>query len=810
MKKIIYLTVIGCIVSFSMHAQSYKKIVDAAFSEYNDGNYHGAAQLFKQALESEGSDLDIWYQYGLALKNQKAFGAAKSAFEYIVVDKNNSKNPDAIFQLAELYRIDEQYEASAKYYKLYLEMYEGQNQETDKKVDLGLRSAIWVQDQLDLPVKNVTHLGEGVNTTDSEHSPVYNDSTLSFASLRFGSDESLKRSRILEKQDDADGSEVAKEVPNFNKAADITSNPAFSATGDLMFYTICNYDENDDIICEIYYRKKTNKLYELGYSAGDGVNKAGFTSTQPAVVDLDGKRFLYFVSNRPGSVGGTDIWRSEFSENMQFGAPINLSSINTEYDELTPHFQKSTNTLFYSTNGLEGFGSFDVYKREHLGGHEFGEPVNMGLSINSSYDDIFYFISEDGKQAYLSSNRKGSLYSEDGFETCCYDIYQVEPEKCEIDLYALVFDKVDQSEINDARIVIKNKKTGDVVYDRILTGTHKAEAYLDCTEDYTITASKDGYVSSTVDLNFSKDGFELNGGSHEEQLYLEPAIVTLNLDIKDLETDEALNGATIVLVDEETGEEFTKTNETGNDYVFSVKPGKNYLIRMTKLGYIPGTDAVKIGLGQKVVNKTVYLQKTPIEKKIVTLEKVLPIKLFFDNDHPNPKTMSETTDIMYEETYIPYYAKKEKFKRNYAGKFRGNERYLAEQRIDDFFENELKRNHDNMAEFTSTLLEVLQAGRTVNLFFRGFASPLSVSEYNYNLGKRRVESMLLEFKRFNGGLFLPYIESGQIILTERSFGESSAPTGISDDFNDPSKSIYSPEASYERRVEIQEINVNRQ
>jgi len=89
---------------------------------------------------------------------------------------------------------------------------------------------------------------------------------------------------------------------------------------------------------------------------------------------------------------------------------------------------------------------------------------------------------------------------------------------------------------------------------------------------------------------------------------------------------------------------------------------------------------------------------------------------------------------------------------------------------------------------------------------RGYASPLAQDSYNLNLGKRRVDSVRNALKKWDGGILVQYINSGQLVITERSFGETSAPTGISDKESEALKSIYSPNASRERRVEIDEIN----
>ena len=96
----------------------------------------------------------------------------------------------------------------------------------------------------------------------------------------------------------------------------------------------------------------------------------------------------------------------------------------------------------------------------------------------------------------------------------------------------------------------------------------------------------------------------------------------------------------------------------------------------------------------------------------------------------------------------------------------------------------------------------------MNIYLRGFASPVAASDYNTSLGKRRIDSVRKEFYDWNGGVLVPYIESKLLIITERSFGESTSPNNISDNASAPALSIYSPQASRERRVEIDEIQFN--
>jgi len=117
----------------------------------------------------------------------------------------------------------------------------------------------------------------------------------------------------------------------------------------------------------------------------------------------------------------------------------------------------------------------------------------------------------------------------------------------------------------------------------------------------------------------------------------------------------------------------------------------------------------------------------------------------------------------------------------------------------------VKSNYESLTIFMETLSRMLKSGKKVNLYLRGYASPISVNEYNTALGKRRVDCVRNEFKRYGNGMFQNYIDIGQLIITERSFGENTAAQGVSDDPRAPGKSIFSPEASKERRVEIDEI-----
>ncbi|HLU86129.1 MAG TPA: DUF1573 domain-containing protein, partial [Taishania sp.] len=112
--------------------------------------------------------------------------------------------------------------------------------------------------------------------------------------------------------------------------------------------------------------------------------------------------------------------------------------------------------------------------------------------------------------------------------------------------------------------------------------------------------------------------------------------------------------------------------------------------------------------------------------------------------------------------------------------------------------------------FRDLLLEELQKGARIKVGIRGFASPLAKTEYNVNLTKRRISSLINHLKEYQNGVFMPYINGtapngGQVLFEQIPFGEYNANQLISDNPNDTKNSVYSRVAAAERKIEIQSV-----
>jgi tetratricopeptide (TPR) repeat protein/outer membrane protein OmpA-like peptidoglycan-associated protein len=181
------------------------------------------------------------------------------------------------------------------------------------------------------------------------------------------------------------------------------------------------------------------------------------------------------------------------------------------------------------------------------------------------------------------------------------------------------------------------------------------------------------------------------------------------------------------------------------------------------------------------------------------------LPLYFDNDEPDKRTRKTSTKKNYEETVRSYLDRQDEYREKFSSRLKEKEAETAAQAIDDFFEMEIRKGYDRLGQLTSLMEEALIKGEKLEVLIKGFTSPRAESDYNLNLGKRRVSSVRNHFESWSDGALRPYLTSGQLLITEISFGETTARTGISDRLGDERNSIYHPDAARERRVEIVEI-----
>lgn len=187
---------------------------------------------------------------------------------------------------------------------------------------------------------------------------------------------------------------------------------------------------------------------------------------------------------------------------------------------------------------------------------------------------------------------------------------------------------------------------------------------------------------------------------------------------------------------------------------------------------------------------------------LARLQGEFPLKLYFHNDEPEPRTRLTRTRQTYGATY-------EAYRRLFPVYRQENDDPAA---IDAFIQDEAERGRRKLDELVHALIPALEQGERITLDVRGHASPLALNDYNQQLSRRRIESLRNHLYDVENGVLKTYLDStatngGLLRLRVLPFGEERAVAGVSDDINDLKRSVYSPEAARERRIEVERIHV---
>ena len=154
----------------------------------------------------------------------------------------------------------------------------------------------------------------------------------------------------------------------------------------------------------------------------------------------------------------------------------------------------------------------------------------------------------------------------------------------------------------------------------------------------------------------------------------------------------------------------------------------------------------------------------------------------------------------YSSTYIEYESMRSKYKKEHLSQYNRSVRDQISQNIDDFFDNKVKANYDKMHTFFDELIIAMQNEFKLAIAIQGFTSPRASVEYNKTLAHRRILSVSKDMLDYKDGALKPYLNSGQLTIEELPLGEGKSPIGVSDAIDDPRNSIYSVEASSQRKV----------
>ncbi len=795
----------GVLILFTVGAygQSRQAFLEAAEAAFEGKDYYSALQYYKTVLEFN-EDIAVLYKTAESARLFNAYKVAEENYKKVFDLQKNGEYPLTTYWLADVQKRLGKYDEAKQNYQLFVTESELDNPYYTETAEKQIEDCDWATAQLDSvrTYVEVEHLGANINTPYSEFGPVQIGDTLYYSSLRFPSklDESKPERVFANALWSVKNGEGVHFDSTFNDEKYHTGHVVFNDTKDRVYYTICEYKNATEIRCDLYYRDITNNTFGEPVMLPGSLNDTTHTTTQPSLgLDpINHEPALYFASDRSGSKGKLDIWYSVINEDGSFGDPVNVMPINTMENDITPFYHNPTNTLYFASEGYQGFGGFDIYS-VYTGNMVDPYIENLGMPINSSYNDLYYFLADQGDTAHFASNRQGALFIETSDEACCNDIYKAAFEELDINLKALTFDKATQLDLLGATVTLI-----EVNGDEKIIGTQTADNTnefiwpLERNRSYKVVAEKPGYfpdsvLFSTRGINESKEIIK--------RLYLQSEALDLEVFVFDDQTKEELRGATVKLIDlsDPSSETVVQINELGNSFIFPLERDKSYQIITTKRGYKPDTlNLSTINIPGNKVTKNIYLKQG-------NLEDFLPLAVYFDNDHPNPRTYYRTTRVTYDDTYPPYMARKEEFKEEFTSPLVNGAKVEAADDIERFFEYDVREGRNDIVKFIQVLVDEVEKGDNIEIVIQGFASPRAPSNYNDLLSSRRISSVLNQFRRYSDGALIDALNKGTLKIVQEPFGESKSPIYVSDDISDDRNSIYSVPASRERRVEIIDV-----
>jgi len=314
---------------------------------------------------------------------------------------------DALFELGRAYRINYRFDKAKETFTKYLATLLPDDHENIDFVRNEIKACEMAKDLIATPVAYAEeNMGELFNDEKSNFNPLISADGKSFAymvSLKFY--DAVMFSRLVNGR----WSAPVNITPELQSDGDFYIS-CLSADGKLLFLS-----KDDHVNSDIYVSSYDGKTWSKTVKLNKNINTKDWESH--GFISEDGNQ-LVFASDRPGGFGGLDLYISR-KVNGDWGPAVNLGpEINTQFNEDRPYLINNGKTLFFSSQGHENMGGYDIFRSDLQSNGLWSIPKNLGYPINTPDDDIFFMPVADGKSGYYSKFKETGGFGKE-------DIYKV-------------------------------------------------------------------------------------------------------------------------------------------------------------------------------------------------------------------------------------------------------------------------------------------------------------------------------------------------------------------------------------------------
>lgn len=384
---------------------------DAIYTAYPSSMWYMAIPDYERAQSFNPKNAELNYKLGdcylVSNTKSKCLGFFKTAYEL-----NPAIQADIHFKLGRGYHLSSQFDQAIKEYKTHLSSLTGKEVEASKKLTNKLIKEC--ENAIEM-VKNpirvwVDNLGKNINSSYPDYAAqiTADESMIIFTSRRPSvyNEELINgmynEDVYISRKDETGGWQKASLISKNINVKDNDAISGLSPDGNKLF--LYYHSGNDG--GNLYESNWTDEGWSKPEDLGKNINTNKSWDTD-ASLSYDGKR-LFFVSDKEGTMGGRDIWYSDWDdEKKRWGESKNIGApINTEYDEVGIFIHPDGKTMYFSSNGHKGMGGFDIYSSEIQTDGKWTQPINIGYPVSTPDDDVFFTISASGIHGYYASFRE--------------------------------------------------------------------------------------------------------------------------------------------------------------------------------------------------------------------------------------------------------------------------------------------------------------------------------------------------------------------------------------------------------------------
>lgn len=390
-------------ILFSIIPLSSQKDALKQANDLFDAARYQEALIYLGRIEKADNSAPILFKRGICYYHTNAIDRALADFKKSV--EYGYKNELNDYYIGLIYHQKGQFKEAAEAYKRYILAVPEDDPMRNEVIKLIRQCGYALQIAYQKPLAIIENPGKPVNTTYDEFAWIESpgmDNTFYFNSNRSNSALSMAKGNfeIYQTQSENDlWSKIERlPYPINTRAEEIIS--SINQSGDALIY----YKNDDKSATMVEYSK-----------AKDKANKNTITlpvqlSEENNTVFFYSDHIVLFADQRPEGYGGYDLYISIKKED-KWDTPVNLgSSVNSSFDEMTPYLTNEGHVLYFSSNRPESVGGYDIFRTDFLyESQEWSAPKNMGIPINSPGNDLHFQLGPDGIKGYFSSDRKNAV-----------------------------------------------------------------------------------------------------------------------------------------------------------------------------------------------------------------------------------------------------------------------------------------------------------------------------------------------------------------------------------------------------------------